>query len=100
LKINIETLIEIIVKEVIVEFSKIGVEIEYSKETKRSDFLKVENQKKIEIDMSSYKTPILTEYTLESVSQDVNEIIIPKGTVFTPGARDVIKKRNFIINYN
>jgi ethanolamine utilization cobalamin adenosyltransferase len=50
--------------------------------------------------MSGFKTPILTEYALESIGQDVNEIIIPKGTVFTPGARDIIKKRNFIINYN
>ena len=100
MKINIESLVEIIVKEVIAELSKIGVEVEYLKEMKSGNFSRLENRKKQEIDMSGFKTPILTEYALESIGQDVNEIIIPKGTVFTPGARDIIKKRNFIINYN
>ena len=100
LKINIENLVEIIVKEVIAELSKIGVEIDYLKEIKTGDFYNNGVQKKQEIDMSNYKTPVLTEFALESVGQDVNEIIIPKGTVFTPGARDIIKKRNFVISYN
>jgi hypothetical protein len=100
LKINIETLIEIIVKEVIAELSKIGVNVDFSKGIQTGDFSNYGNQKKHKIDMSAYKTPLLTEYALESIGQDVNEIIIPKGTVFTPGARDIIKKRNFIISYN
>ena len=100
MKINIESLVEIIVKEVIAELSKIGVELDLSKEMKTVDFSSNGKRKKQEIDMSNYKTPILTEFALESISKDVNEIIIPKGTVFTPGARDIIKKRNFIISYN
>jgi hypothetical protein len=100
LKINIENLVEIIVKEVIAELSKIGVELDLSKGIKTGELQVRVNQKRQEIDMSGYKTPILTEYALESIGQDVNEIIIPKGTIFTPGARDIIKKRNFIINYN
>jgi len=99
-KISIENLVEIIVKEVIAELSKIGVEPDFSKEMKTGDYSNYGNRKKQEIDMSGYKTPILTEYTLETICQDVNEIIIPKGTVFTPGARDIIKKRKFIISYN
>jgi len=98
--INIENLVEIIVKEVIAELSKIGVELDFSKEMKIVDSSNHRNRKKQEIDMSGYKTPILTEFTLESISQDINEIIIPKGTVFTPGARDIVKKRNFTISYN
>lgn len=100
MKINIENLVEIIVKEVIAELLKIGVELDFSKEIKTGDVSNHGNQKKQEIDMSGYKTPILTEYTLESIGQDVNEIIIPKGTVLTPGARDIVKKRKFIISYN
>jgi hypothetical protein len=100
LKISIENLVEIIVKEVVAELSKIGVELDLSKEMIISDFSNNGKLKKQEINMSNYKTPILTEFALESISKDVNEIIIPKGTVFTPGARDIIKKRNFIISYN
>ena len=100
MKINIENLVEIITKEVIKELLKIGVELDFSKEMKAGNLSNNGNQKKQEIDMSGYKTPILTEYALESIGRDVNEIIIPKGTVFTPGARDIIKKRNVIISYN
>lgn len=100
LKINIENLVEIITKEVIKELLKIGVEFDFSNEIITSNLSNNGNQKKQEVDMSGYKTPILTEYALESIGRDVNEIIIPKGTVFTPGARDIIKKRNFIISYN
>ena len=100
MKINIENLVEIITKEVIKELLKIGVELDFSKEMKTGNLSNKGNQKKQEINMSGYKTPILTEYALETIGRDVNEIIIPKGTVFTPGARDIIKKRNFIISYN
>ncbi|MEJ2614006.1 MAG: hypothetical protein P8Z35_03525 [Ignavibacteriaceae bacterium] len=100
MKINIENLVEIIAKEVIKELLKIGVELDFSKEIKSNNLSNNGNQKKQEIDMSGYKTPILTEYILEAIEPDVNEIIIPKGTVFTPGARDIMKKRNFIISYN
>ena len=100
MKINIENLVEIITKEVIKELLKIGVELDFPKEMKTGNLSNKGNQKKQEINMSGYKTPILTEYALESIGRDVNEIIIPKGTVFTPGARDIIKKRNFIISYN
>ena len=100
MKINIDCLIEIIVKEVIEELSRIGVDIEFSNKEKQKRFNENTNMQKQKIDMSGYKTPVLTENILELINKDVNEIIIPKGTVFTPGARDIIKKRNFIISYN
>ena len=100
MKISIEKLVEIIVIEVVAELSKIGIEPDFSGIVKAGDLSKMKYQKKQEIDMSAYKTPILTEYILESIDQNINEIIIPKGTVFTPGAREIIKKRKFIISYN
>jgi hypothetical protein len=100
MKLNIERLIEMIVREVIVELSKIGVELDFSVNEKNSSFINNNKKKQQIIDMSGYKTPILTETMLESIDKDLNEIIIPRGTVFTPGARDIIKKRNLIISYN
>ena len=99
MKINIENLIEIVIKEVIAELTKIGVDIDFSIQGKRNNDY-IFNNKKQNIDMSNYKTPILTENILESINPEVNEIVIPKGTIFTPGAWDVLKKRNFIISYN
>ena len=100
MKLNIERLIEMIVKEVIVELSKIGVELDFSVNEKNRSFNKRNKKKQQIIDMSGYKTPILTETMLESIDKDLNEIIIPRGTVFTPGARDIIKKRNLTISHN
>jgi hypothetical protein len=97
LEINIENLIEIIVKEVITELARIGVKVNSSESIKDLNNLKIEKQ---EIDMSNYKTPILTENMLESIEENVREIIVPKGTVMTPGARELLKKKNFKVSNN
>jgi hypothetical protein len=99
LKIKIEKLIEIITTEVIKELTRIGVEIDYSPAT-GSNAAKVVSRKKLceIIDLKNYKTPVLTENHLESLSPDVLEIEIPKGTIITPGARDIIKKRKLRIS--
>jgi hypothetical protein len=57
------------------------------------------NTNKKVIDMNGYKTPVLTENHIAVLEYEVNEIIIPKGTIITPGAKDLIKKRKLILTY-
>ena len=52
------------------------------------------------IDMSNYKTPILTENHLLTLDPKINEIVVPKGTIITPGARDIIKRHKIVLNNN
>jgi hypothetical protein len=101
-KVNIEQIIEIIVREVIAELSRLVVEIEFStNEIKKecSYNCKKENKRAV-IDMGNYKTPLLTENRIIELDSSIVEIVIPKDTVLTPGANEVIRKRNLIIINN
>jgi hypothetical protein len=102
-KIEIEKLIEIIVREVISELLKLGEEIDFSfKESSSYNSIASMKQNKQGqlIDMSNYKTPLLTENHLKSLDPSIGEIIVPKGTIITPGAKDIIKKQKLILNNN
>jgi hypothetical protein len=43
------------------------------------------------IDMSAYRTPILTEEHLTRLAPSVKSVVVPCSTVLTPGARDLIR---------
>jgi hypothetical protein len=43
------------------------------------------------IDMSAYRTPILTEEHLTRLGPSVRNVVVPCSTVLTPGARDLIR---------
>jgi hypothetical protein len=51
----------------------------------------------MEIDMSGYRTPILTEDYLIRLAPSVSTLIVPCSTVLTPGARDLIRKKKLSI---
>jgi hypothetical protein len=54
----------------------------------------------LEIDMSGYRTPILTEDYLIRLAPSVSTLIVPCSTVLTPGARDLIRKKKLSIVRN
>jgi ethanolamine utilization cobalamin adenosyltransferase len=47
--------------------------------------------------MSGFRSPVLLESHLLSLAPEVKEIAVPAGTVITPGARDVIRRKNLIL---
>ncbi len=97
--VDIQKLIQMITSEVILQLSKMGVDVTSSSQRLVGPELVNNfhsNQSKI-IDMNGYKTPVLTENHLEVLDSEVIEIIIPKGTVITLGAKDIIKKRKLIV---
>lgn len=98
MNISIEKLVEIIVREVVTALLKQGVEINFDSHEK--DPLNLKLSKRQTIDMSNYKTPVLTENHLLSLEPEVTDIEIPEETILTPGAKDIIKKRKLIINNN
>ncbi|MHB8854612.1 MAG: hypothetical protein ACYC6P_14815 [Ignavibacteriaceae bacterium] len=103
MKIDIEKLIEIIVREVIAELSKLGEVIDFSSKELKADCscttIKQNKQRKT-IDLSNYKTPLLTENHLVSLDPAIAEIVVPKGTIISPGAKDIIKKHKLILSNN
>lgn len=97
MKISIEELVERITIEVITELLKRGIDVEFSIDKNSSSETSVKTS--IEIDMSNYKTPVLTENNLLSLKPGITDIIIPGGTVITPGARDIIREKKLNITY-
>jgi hypothetical protein len=103
LEINIEKLIEIIVREVITELLRLGEVIDPSSKGLKTNCPCTsinKNKQRAVIDLSNYKTPLLTENHLATLDPAIVEIVVPKGTIISPGAKDIIKKRNLIIINN
>jgi hypothetical protein len=49
------------------------------------------------IDMSAYRTPVLTEEHLTRLGPSVRTVVIPCSTVLTPGARDQIRMKKLSV---
>ncbi len=96
MKITIEQIIEIVTREVITELVKKGINIDgfIAKESKNEN-----NKKPYEVDMSGFKTPVLTENSFETIETGISELILPAKTIITPGARAIIKKKKVEIIY-
>jgi hypothetical protein len=95
--IKLESLIEIIVREVLKQLHENGTEVDIS------SFNSITNKninvivKSRIIDMSGFKTPVLLEKHIAELKEE--EITIPAGTVITPAAGYLIKKKKIKINY-
>jgi len=99
MEVKIEELVRIIVNEVIAELSKKGVAVNpHSLEKITSHSAASQTEFCETIDMKNYRSPVLTENHITMLHSNVREIIIPKGTVITPGARDAIAKRRLKVN--
>lgn len=100
MKIEIQKLIETITTEVIAQLAKIGVEIEYTPvEKERIGSVELFNHSYKVIDMNGYKSPVLTENQLTILNHETEEVIIPIGTVITPGAKDIIRQKKIKLIY-
>ena len=98
MKISLEDIVAMVVKEVIAELSKQGIEVEmgnssFSQKTVFSQKEKIQHK----MDLSKFKTPLVTEEEILKLGSSIKEIIVPKGTLLTPNARDLIRKRKLII---
>ncbi len=49
------------------------------------------------IDLSGYKTPVLTERHLRNLHELTGEIRVPLATITTPKAREILKRKNIAI---
>jgi len=90
-EIPIDRLVEIIVREVLAELVKRGVAIG-SRPGERVVAPVADQAARVEIDMTGYRTPVLTESRVRALGRHVREIIVPAGTICTIGARDLLQQ--------
>jgi len=94
--IKLETLIEIVVKEVLKQLNENGTAVDMSS----FNTISINNAKHCQnrvIDMKNFRTPVLLEKHIAELKEE--EITIPAGTIITFGARYLIKKKKIKINY-
>ena len=98
MKISLEDIVAMVVKEVVAELSKQGIEIEMGNSTYSQNASFTQKEKtQYKMDLSKFKTPLVTEEEILNLSSSVKEIIVPKGTLLTPNARDLIRKRKLTL---
>ena len=98
--ISLDNLIQIITAHVITELKKQGIEIISSNGRNESQNpVKGLYTKSEKIDMSKYKSPVLTENHIRRLHELTGEIIIPRGTVITPKAGELLKIKHISIVY-
>ena len=96
MEISLEKIIEIVTREVIKDLINRGIKIEQSGNIGKSTAVKTDS---LEIDMSGYKTPILTENHIQAIDINILKVIVPVETIITPGAKNIIKNKNLTIIY-
>lgn len=102
-EISIEKIVNLVVKEVVQELVKQGVKVvSTGGSTVPSNIslpsanvgLRTKSEK---IDMSKYKSAVLTENHINRLHELTGEIIIPKGTIVTPKAKQKIREKQIAI---
>jgi len=97
-KISLEDIVAMVVKEAVAELSKQGIEIEMGNSSFSQNISFSQKEKtQHKMDLSKFKTPLVTEEEILNLSSSVKEIIVPKGTLLTPNARDLIRKRKLTL---
>jgi len=89
-----------IADEVVKELKKQGVKVISSSNqlnvVNSIDALRTKSEK---IDMSKYRTPILTENHIRHLHELTGEVIVPSGTIITPKARELIKAKGIQVKF-
>lgn len=98
MEISLEKLISLVTAEVVKELKKQGIQV-VSSNGQTTIFNPVDalRAKSEEIDMSKYKTPILTENHIRKLHELTGEVIVPKGTIITPRAKELVKQKQLIV---
>ncbi len=94
MKISLEEIISLVVKEVVAELARRGIQVDGNNENILSPD---KSRRKIKMDLSEYKTPLLTENHILELDSDILEIEVPIKTIVTPSAQDLIRKRKILI---
>ena len=98
MNLPMEELVNKVVAEVLAELSRRGVKLDFGPPRKNATkTASPQNASVHVVDMSGFRSPVLLERHLVSLAPEVKEISIPAGTVITPGARELVRKKNLTL---
>lgn len=96
--VQLNQLIEMIAREVVSELKRQGVKVVGGQGVTQSK----ENilvAKSETIDMSKFKSPVLTAAQLNRLHPLTGEVVVPKGTIITPKAKQVIHTKQLQLRF-
>jgi hypothetical protein len=98
MNLTMEELVNKVVAAVLAELSRRGVRVDFAPPQK-SHFTttSLPNSTVHVIDMSEFRSPVLLERHLLSLAPEVKEIAVPAGSVITPGARDLLRRKKLML---
>jgi hypothetical protein len=98
MNLTIEELVNRVVAEVLAELARRGIRLDIhpSGTTPGASPATLHTSVHV-VDMSGFRSPVLLERHLVSLAPEIREISVPAGTVITPGARDLLRKKNLIL---
>ena len=91
-EVAIEKIIQMVTQEVVKQLKNNGVTVTTGQAGQGSIQRKTER-----IDMGKFKTPILTEKHINRLHELTGKVIIPQGTIITPKAREIAKRKQIFI---
>ncbi|HTY59247.1 MAG TPA: hypothetical protein VMF59_10530 [Bacteroidota bacterium] len=94
-EISIDMLVQMIVREVLAELARRGIVPGGPPGGNQA----VPAPGVVPVDMTGYRTPVLTEQRVRSLGPHVREISVPAGTVCTAGAREVLQQRKMKLTF-
>jgi hypothetical protein len=91
--VTIEEIIARVTREVLRECSNRGIAIQDATRPATS----VADTSAQRLDMNGFRTPIVTEHDIEKLHEQTSAIIVPNGTIVTPRAKELIRKKNISV---
>ena len=102
-EVSIDMVIQQVTQEVVSQLKKAGIKVTLKPGQTGTGIINALTddtggvQRRTErIDMSKYKTPVLTERHIHRLHELTGKIIIPSGTLITPKARETAKRKQIL----
>lgn len=97
MQIPIEELVDKVVKEVLSELAKRGVQVSAPAAPVQKGAVQHTQAGTLEIDMSGFRTPVLTESQLTRIDRSIGTIVVPCNTIVTPMAWDTLRSKKLTL---
>jgi hypothetical protein len=95
MNLPIEDLVNKVVAEVLAELSRRGIKVESGSPQGSSARSASSPTVSVHVvDMNGFRSPVLLERHLLVLTPEVREIAVPAGTVVTPGAKEILRRKN------
>jgi hypothetical protein len=92
--LSLDKIVQIVTREVMSELARKGIA---APRTGASAATALDTMTNVRLDMSKFKTPIVTENALSRLHERAVTVIVPAGAIITPRAKEFLRERNISV---